>query len=145
MHLDTASQKKALLEQITSELQSLLEPGKAKAAEQFVKQCFRRVPVEDMARHAPSLFASMVQQQLAFIDRRKPGEMLIRVFNPSEKKDGWESSHTIIELVNDDMPFLVDTAALTVSEMGLGIHRIVHPVIRCAWSQGSLKRDRASP
>jgi glutamate dehydrogenase len=130
MSSDTALQKKAFLEQISIELQQLLEPKKAETAKQFVQQCFRRVPVEDMARYAPSVFASMVRRQLAFIDRRKPGELLIRVFNPSAENAGWESSHTIVEMVNDDMPFLVDTAALTVSEMGLGIHLIVHPVIR---------------
>jgi glutamate dehydrogenase len=56
--------------------------------------------------------------------------MLLRVYNPDAVADGWESPHTIVEMVNDDMPFLVDTGALTLSEMGLGIHLIIHPVIR---------------
>ncbi|MGD8681286.1 MAG: NAD-glutamate dehydrogenase, partial [Lysobacterales bacterium] len=44
-----------------------------------------------------------------------------------------------VETVNDDMPFLVETGALTLSEMGLGIHLIVHPVVRVRRSpKGSL-------
>ena len=54
----------------------------------------------------------------------------MRVFNPAMDTDGWDSPHTIIELINDDMPFLVDTAAMALSEMDLGIHLIMHPVIR---------------
>ena len=32
----------------------------------------------------------------------------MRVFNPDPKKDGWSAPCTVIEAVNDDMPFLVD-------------------------------------
>ena len=122
--------KQALLEQVTSELNKLLGKRKPELAERYVKQCFRRVPLEELAHTSPAAFAAMLSEQLSFLESRQPGELLIRVFNPTLETHGWESPHTIVGLVNDDMPFLVDTAALTISELGLGIHLIVHPVLR---------------
>ena len=101
-------------------------------AARFAEQFMRRVPIEDLAAAAPSTLATIVIRQLELMRHRGPGEMLIRVYNPTPEREGWESAHTIVELVNDDMPFLVDTGALTLSELGLGIHLITHPVIRVA-------------
>ena len=130
MYPDTKKQKRAFTKQVISELESRLSAGQAKLAIRYAKQCLRRLPLEELESEAPSSLAMIILRQLEFLSSRNPGEMLIRVFNPSVEVDGWESSHTIIEIVNDDMPFLVDTAALSLSEMGLSIHLIIHPIVR---------------
>jgi glutamate dehydrogenase len=132
MIIDSESQKRALAAQVTAELEQRLTAGKARMAARFAEQFMRRVPIEDLAAAAPSTLATIVIRQLELMRHRGPGEMLIRVYNPTPEREGWESAHTIVELVNDDMPFLVDTGALTLSELGLGIHLITHPVIRVA-------------
>ena len=123
-------QKQLLLDQVISILEGRLSARRTKLAALYVEYYFRRVPPEDIARETPAALATIVLNQLEFLKVRLPGQMLIRVFNPDMETDGWESQHTIIEMVNDDMPFLVDTATLTLSEMKLGVHLIVHPVIR---------------
>ncbi len=130
MNPELDKQKRALTKKVKADLESRLNASRAKLAGMYVEQCFRRVPIEDLVVEAPSTLATIAIRQLEFLSRRQTGEMLLRVFNPTTRKEGWESSHTIIEMVNEDMPFLVDTAALMLSEMGLGIHLIVHPVIR---------------
>jgi len=130
MTLDSDAQKQALTAQIVADLEQRLGKRKAKNAIRYAEQCFRRVSMEDLSAEAPSTLATIVLRQLEFLQLRQPGEMLIRVYNPSVDKEGWDSPHTIIELANDDMPFLVDTGSLTLGEMGLGIHLIIHPVIR---------------
>ena len=132
MNAQTDASKQALTEQVVADLQSRLGAGQARTATRFAQQCFRRVPMEDLAAEAPATLATVVIRALEFLQRRKPGEMLIRVYNPDPEVEGWESPHTIVEMVNDDMPFLVDTGTLTLTEMGLGIHLIIHPVIRVA-------------
>jgi glutamate dehydrogenase len=124
------SQKKALTDQVVSILKEGLSARRARIAERYAQQCFRRVPIEDLAAEAPATLATILRRQLEMIATREPGERLIQVYNPSENAEGWESPHTIVELLNDDMPFLVDTASLTFSEMGIGVHLIIHPVIR---------------
>jgi len=76
------------------------------------------------------VLAGMVANQFDFAFRRKSGELLLRVFNPAEKRDGWDCEHTVIELVNDDMPFLVDSVNLALSELEIAVHLMIHPVMR---------------
>jgi glutamate dehydrogenase len=127
---ESDSQKQALTAQIVAELEGRLGARKAGMAVRFAKKCVRRVPIEDLVNTAPSALATIVIRQLEFLQHREPGQMLIRVYNPDPEVEGWDSPHTIVEVVNDDMPFLVDTGALTLAEMGLGIHLITHPIIR---------------
>jgi glutamate dehydrogenase len=130
MTLSTDRQRTALIEQVKSILGERLSKTGAKQATRYLEQCFRRVPTEDLLTEAPSDLAAIVVGQLEFLKQRQPGEVLIRIFNPTREADGWESRHTIIEIVNDDMPFLVDTGALTLAETGLNVHLIIHPVVR---------------
>ncbi|HUD30290.1 MAG TPA: NAD-glutamate dehydrogenase domain-containing protein [Novosphingobium sp.] len=61
---------------------------------------------------------------LAAAQQRKPGEPAIELASASE-----ERRLLRIALVNDDMPFLVDSVAAAVAEAGLVIDRLVHPVV----------------
>jgi glutamate dehydrogenase len=135
MNQPVDTRKKQMLDRIGKELNRQLPAPRRDLGRHYLAQCFRRVPVDELERQDPATWAAMVAGQLGFLERRPRGEMLLRVWNPVLDADGWESPHTIIELVNDDRPFLVDSAALTVTEMGLGIHLIIHPVVR-------VERDR---
>ncbi|MEJ2400691.1 MAG: NAD-glutamate dehydrogenase [Xanthomonadales bacterium] len=124
------TRKEHVLEGIGKALHKRLPASRRKLGRIYLAQCFRRVPVAELEREAPATWAAMVAGQLEFLAQRAPGEMLLRVFNPTAEAEGWESPHTLVEIVNDDRPFLVDTAALTLSELDIGIHRIIHPVVR---------------
>ncbi len=50
------------------------------------------------------------------------------MISPVAGEHGWSSRHTVIEIVNDDMPFLVDSASMEVNRQGLTLHLIVHPI-----------------
>jgi len=121
--------KQSLLEQIKAVLASQMGIKAARSATVFAEVFFKRLPNEDLGEDTPLSLAAMVEGQIEFLRQRKKGELLIRVFNPEQELDGWESQHTIIELANDDMPFLVDTASLAAQEKELGVHLIVHPVL----------------
>jgi NAD-specific glutamate dehydrogenase len=54
----------------------------------------------------------------------------VRIYNPSAEEHGWQSTHTVIEIVNDDMPFLVDSIIMEVNRQALTLHLIIHPVMR---------------
>ncbi|MDP5208010.1 NAD-glutamate dehydrogenase, partial [Alishewanella sp. SMS9] len=50
----------------------------------------------------------------------------IRVFNPELARHGWESKHTIVELVVQDMPFLVDSVRMALTRHGITAHLLLH-------------------
>ena len=53
----------------------------------------------------------------------------IRIFNPVLAEDGFDSDHTVIQLVHDDMPFLVDSVTMAINRSGRMVHWIVHPLL----------------
>src|ERR1019366_3494737 len=62
--------------------------------------------------------------------RREPGEVKVGVYNPELERYGWHSPYTVVEIVSDDMPFIVDSVTMELSRQGYGIELIIHPVMR---------------
>jgi glutamate dehydrogenase len=125
----TDKSKQSLLEQVKSILAKRSSATRARQAQYYAEAFFRRVPFEELSRETPVALAAIVSEQIKFINERPPRQALISVFNPTLEDDGWESQHTILEMVNDDMPFLVDSANVAMAELNLGVHLMVHPVI----------------
>ncbi len=117
-----------------------MEATEAKQAALFCDIFFKRVPVNELSEDKPAQVAAMVINQLEFLQKKKKGDLSIRVFNPEKERDGWECEHTVVEMCNDDMPFLVDSSSMAMQELNLGVHLIVHPVLNVERdSKGKLK------
>ncbi len=80
-----------------------------------------------------------------FCRKRKPGEAKLRLYNPRMAEHGWESNHSILEICNDDMPFLVDSVIVLLTERGLGIHGLIHPVVHVRRTPDGELTDLADP
>ena len=102
----------------------------------FARQFLRHYPTVQDGEDSPAEQARMISGFFDFLQQRKSGELLVRVYNPAEKQHGWSSTHTVVEMVNDDMPFLVDSVVLALSRLDIGVHLIIHPVIRLRRDQG---------
>ncbi len=120
--------KRSLLGQIKTEFTTIMSAAQSSQAALYADVFFRRIPLADIGDEEPAVYANMVAGQIEFMRERKRGELLIRVFNPEMDRDGWVCKHTIVELVNDDMPFLVDTANMVMQELNLSVHLVVHPI-----------------
>ncbi len=46
---------------------------------------------------------------------------------PTVEENGWTCSHSVVEVVTDDMPFLVDSVTNELTRQGRGIHVVIHP------------------
>jgi glutamate dehydrogenase len=60
---------------------------------------------------------------------RQAGQATVTLYTPDFDRHGWHSPHTVIDIVTDDMPFLVDSVTMLIYNHGLSIHRILHPVL----------------
>ena len=96
----------------------------------FSRQLLRRVPAAELDAVDPAEHAALARDFYQFSRQRMPGEVKLRIFNPDAERHGWSSTHSVIEIINDDMPFLVDSVVLALSELGLSAHLIIHPVMR---------------
>ncbi|HEY2037368.1 MAG TPA: hypothetical protein VGG96_10165, partial [Steroidobacteraceae bacterium] len=96
---------------------------------QFLRSYFRGVGEEDLAERVPAALASAARAHLELGWRRAAGQSLVRIFNPDPARDGFESPHTLVQIVTDDKPFLVDSVGIAFDRAGLAMHLIVHPVL----------------
>ncbi|MCB1752674.1 MAG: NAD-glutamate dehydrogenase, partial [Gammaproteobacteria bacterium] len=69
----------------------------------------------------------------------RDGTPRIRVYNPGFEEHGWQSPHTIVEIVTDDMSFLVDSLSMGLNHAGITIHLTIHPVVGTVREQQSNK------
>jgi len=134
----TEQGKAERLEQVIALLREKIPAEQRGPVEAFTRAYFRQVDAEDLAARAPADLYGAALSHWNFGRKREPGKVRVRVFNPSVQEHGWQSTHTIIEIVNDDMPFLVDSVTMEVNRQGLTLHLIVHPIIRVNRTDGTL-------
>ncbi|MDD5177629.1 MAG: NAD-glutamate dehydrogenase [Sterolibacterium sp.] len=99
-------------------------------AQAFASQYYAQVATEDLAERSAQDWYGAVVSHWRFARRFVSGFPLLRAYNPRPEEHGWQSSHTIIEIVGDDMPFLVDSITMEVNRQGLTQHLIIHPIMK---------------
>ena len=120
--------KAARVEAIVALIEARSQKSERASLTTFARGYFERVDPEDIAaRSVEDLYGALLSHW-QFARKRESGAAKVRVFNPGAGEHGWASRHTVIEIVNDDMPFLVDSASMEVNRQGLTLHMIVHPI-----------------
>ena len=117
------------LAQVVALVRAKVAPDLQKTMEAVVSSYYGQVDPEDLAERQPADLYGAALSHWNFARKREPGKARVRVFNPTITEHGWQSTHTIIEIVNDDMPFLVDSVTMEVNRHGLTLHLIIHPLI----------------
>src|SRR6186713_3211585 len=128
--------RQKLIERIVLAARALKKRGDPLDLEEFIRQYYRGVGEEDLAEYRADALAALALAHLRSATVRKPRKPLVRVFNTDEARDGWDSTHTIVEVTTEDMPFLVDSIGMVLTQAGLTIHMMVHPVL-------AVRRDRS--
>ncbi len=128
MHSSTHEQKHALLEQVMRAADQRLSPPAATEARAFIGRYYEQVDLEDLASRPAEDLHGAALAHLAFAREFASGTPKLRVYNPRVEDHGWSSPHTVIEIVNDDMPFLVDSVAMEVNRQGYTLHLLNHPL-----------------
>ena len=100
------------------------------AAARFVHQYYRDVAPDDIMQASEDCLYGGALSLWNFAQKRPPDAASIRVYNPRAEEHGWKSAHTVIEIVNDDMPFLVDSLTADLNHRGLTVHLVIHPILR---------------
>ncbi len=95
--------------------------------EAFLRHFFRHVALEDLLAREPVdlLGAALAERELAH--ERAVGTANVSVRNPGADDAGWSSGRTIVQVVTDDMPFLVDSVTGELDRLGRTVNLVVHP------------------
>jgi glutamate dehydrogenase len=93
----------------------------------FVAVLFGRTAPEDLAQCSADALAAFAKGAFAHLNAaRRKGHHDLRIFN-SLADAGMGS--TVIEVVNDNMPFLLDSTLAQVDALDLDLHLVAHPII----------------
>ncbi len=95
----------------------------------FARLYIRRIPNIDLPDIPIDQLYAEISDLFLFVQSRGLEEMAIRVFDPSLNECGYETTGSVVQVVVDDRPFLVDSMALAVSRSGVGIERHLHPLV----------------
>ena len=95
----------------------------------FASRIFARVAPEDLVRYEPRELAAFAAHAFDFLQKRKPGTPKIRIETPPAAAGDALKSISILEIVNDDMPFLLDSVMGELAAQGLEVRLVAHPVI----------------
>ncbi|MEP6897655.1 MAG: NAD-glutamate dehydrogenase domain-containing protein, partial [Rhodanobacter sp.] len=102
-----------------------LSPQRLREAEFFCRIFFARVADSDVDLHTAAQWAALIDGLVEFMQQRRKGHAALRVVNPADAHAG----RSLLQIVTDDMPFLVDTVSMIVSAK-LQIHAVIHPVVK---------------
>jgi len=121
--------EQALTQAVCSRVREQLNGADADLAEAFARQFYRWVAPEDFADRDQLDLYGLALGTFNFARERPPGTPKVRVYNPRFEEHGWGSTHTAVEIVTDDMPFLIDSISMELNRRGCGVHLIIHPVL----------------
>jgi len=102
-------------------------PQRLAEAKLFCEAFFARVAGSDINLHGTEQWASLVDGLLDFMQQREPGKIAVRVIGMINERAG----RSIVQVVTDDMPFLIDTVSMVLAAK-LQIHAVIHPVLKVA-------------
>lgn len=95
----------------------------------FLQRYYLHTAPEDLADRDPVDILGAAFSHYRLAENRPQGTANVRVHTPSVEENGWTCSHSVVEVVTDDMPFLVDSVTNELTRQGRGIHVVIHPQV----------------
>ncbi|MBF6047421.1 NAD-glutamate dehydrogenase [Streptomyces sp. NRRL B-1677] len=93
----------------------------------YLQRYYLHTAPEDLAGRDPVDVFGAAVSHYRLAETRPQGTANVRVHTPTVEENGWTCSHSVVEVVTDDMPFLVDSVTNELSRQGRGIHVVIHP------------------
>ncbi|WP_326722713.1 NAD-glutamate dehydrogenase [Streptomyces sp. NBC_00243] len=95
----------------------------------FLQRYYLHTAAEDLTDRDPVDIFGAAFSHYRLAENRPQGTANVRVHTPTVDENGWTCSHSVVEVVTDDMPFLVDSVTNELSRQGRGIHLVIHPQV----------------
>ena len=137
MHQSSSEEHRMVVAATAAAADKLPRSLRGSNARPFLAAYYANVEAADLAGRPAAELATLALLHRQFARVRR-GRALVRVFNPTLRDHGYTSPHTVIEMVNDDMPFLVDSIRLALTQRSITLHFLAHPIF-CVSRDGAGK------
>ncbi|MEL0647026.1 NAD-glutamate dehydrogenase [Pseudoalteromonas agarivorans] len=119
-------QASVILDNVCKLIQKKVHADNVLLVEKFAKALYSNMSKEDLANRNDSDLYGAALSLWNSLEKNTTDDAVIRVFNPEVAKDGWQSSHTIVEIITKDMPFLVDSVRMAMTRENIASHLLLH-------------------
>ncbi|MDO6463386.1 NAD-glutamate dehydrogenase [Pseudoalteromonas carrageenovora] len=119
-------QASVILDNVCKLIQKKVHADNVLLVEKFAKALYSNMSKEDLAHRNDSDLYGAALSLWNSLEKNTTDDAFIRVFNPEVAKDGWQSSHTIVEIITKDMPFLVDSVRMAMTRENIASHLLLH-------------------
>ncbi len=123
------ARRAGVLDSVASVARERLAGADRQQAEALLPMYYARMPVEDLEARSPEDLFGAAWAHWLLARERRPGGPAIRAYTPERERDGWRSPHSVVQFVDEDFPFLVDSIRMALTRRGLGMHLVIHPVL----------------
>ena len=123
-------QASVILDNVCKLIQKKVHADNVLLVEKFAKALYSNMSKEDLANRNDSDLYGAALSLWNSLEKNTSDNAVIRVFNPEVAKDGWQSSHTIVEIIAKDMPFLVDSVRMAMSRANIASHLLLHSPLK---------------
>ncbi|MGN6170844.1 MAG: NAD-glutamate dehydrogenase [Solirubrobacteraceae bacterium] len=129
MAVKTEGLESELIESVCGAARDRVAADEIGPFEAFVRQYYRWVAPEDLANRSAHDLCATALAHWALAQQREQNQDKVRVFNPTEDVDGYRLPFTVVDIVSDDMPFVVDSVTMELNRQGYSINLVIHPVM----------------
>ncbi|HLB56827.1 MAG TPA: NAD-glutamate dehydrogenase [Coxiellaceae bacterium] len=92
----------------------------------FVRLFYSHASENDLKQRSVTELFGMAYSQWMLVCSHEKQTMHIRVFNPDLERDGWHTTHTVIEVMMEDMPFIVDSMQMEMNRLNFTVHLMIY-------------------
>ena len=104
-------------------------PADSAALRAFARAYLKRLSADAAEEASPAALFSELSGLFDFAASRGEHPILVRAFTPTRAEHGYERAESVVETSTEDLPFLVDSVRGALHAAGLGIVRVLHPIV----------------
>jgi glutamate dehydrogenase len=119
-----------ILKNVAQLIKKKVPQDTADLVEQFATLLYGNISSLDLSNRNDSDMYGATLSLWSTLNEYTDDKPIIHVFNPSVSKNGWKSSHTVIEVIVKDMPFLVDSIRIALNRLGLSPHLMLNSPLK---------------
>ncbi|GGB84886.1 NAD-specific glutamate dehydrogenase [Marinobacterium zhoushanense] len=131
--------KEQLISRLGENLQVRFPVQEVEAITALARRYYQVIPSDELLQRSLDDLLGITLSAWQFLQQHDLDEPKVRVFNPDFEQHGWQSGHTVIEVLQSDMPFLVDSIRMELNRRELAIHTICNTVLCVQRDQGQLQ------
>lgn len=116
-----------ILEKVSDLIKKKASKEEAGLIQDFALRLYQNISADDLRhRNDSDMYGAIMGLWHSFNSYKSGDKALIKVYNPEVPRHGWESPHTIIEIIQFDMPFMVDSVRMALTRLGITSHLLLH-------------------